>query len=66
MYAENLTANMGMLKNIIMRGKQKFLSLILLIFIASYFAMPDIAAKNSNRQLIESSGLIAANYFQIA
>ncbi len=66
MYAEILTARIGMLKNSITWGKDKFLSLILTLIIVSYVAVPDNSAETLNKKNAESVGLIAVNYLQIA
>lgn len=66
MYAEKATAGISVLKNSLSRGKNKFLSFMLAMIVVSYIAIPDNTAGIGNQERVESTGLIAVNYFQFA
>ncbi len=67
MFTGILMTKIGILRNRFICGRNKFLSLILTLIVASYAAMPDRAAETLNQgQQVESTGLIAVNYLQVA
>ena len=66
MFAGITTAGIGMFEIVFGKGENGFLSLIMALIMVSCIAIPDKASDINNKEGIDCTGLVAANYLQLA